>query len=80
VVTSRLRVGSVVTWSHRGGSATGKIVKLVTSGKLKIPDSSLVLTASADEPAALIRLIRNNELTKVMVGHKLSSLSPARQK
>jgi hypothetical protein len=39
-----------------------------------------VLTASTDEPAALIRLIKNNELTKVMVGHKLSTLSPARQK
>ncbi len=75
---SRLRVGSIVTWSHRGGSATGKIVKIVKSGKLKIPNSSLALTASADEPAALIRLIKNDELTKVMVGHKLSTLSPAR--
>ncbi len=74
---SRLRVGSIVTWSHRGGSATGKIVKIVKSGKLKIPNSSLALTASADEPAALIRLIKNDELTKVMVGHKLSTLSPA---
>ncbi len=75
---SRLRVGSIVTWSHRGGSATGKIVKIVKSGKLKIPNSSLALTASADEPAALIRLIKNDEPTKVMVGHKLSTLSPAR--
>lgn len=74
----RLRVGSIVTWSHRGGSATGKIVKIVRSGKLKIPNSSLALTASADEPAALLRLIKNDELTKVMVGHKLSTLSPAR--
>jgi hypothetical protein len=73
----RLRVGSIVTWSHRGGSATGKIVKIVKGGKLKIPNSSLALTASADEPAILIRLIKNDELTKVMVGHKLSTLSPA---
>jgi hypothetical protein len=80
MVTSRLKVGSIVTWSHRGGSATGKIVRIVTSGKLKIPNSSLALTASADEPAVLIRLIRKNELTKVLVGHKLSTLSPARQK
>jgi hypothetical protein len=74
----RLRVGSIVTWSHRGGSATGKIVKIVRSGKLKIPNSSLALTASADEPAVLLRLIKNDELTKVMVGHKLSTLSPVR--
>jgi hypothetical protein len=74
---SILRVGSLVTWSHRGGSATGKIVKIVRSGKLKIPKSTLTLTASAEEPAALIQLIKNGELTKTMVGHKLSTLSSA---
>lgn len=70
-------MGSLVTWSHRGGSATGKIVKIVRSGKLKIPKSTLALTASAEEPAALIQLIKNGELTKTMVGHKLSTLSSA---
>lgn len=70
-----LRVGSLVTWSHRGGSATGKIVKVVRTGKLKIPNSSLALLASAEEPAALIQLIKNGELTKIMVGHKLSVLT-----
>ena len=69
-----LRVGSVVTWSHRGGTATGKIVKVVRTGKLKIPNSSLALLASAEEPAALIHLIKNGELTKIMVGPKLSGL------
>jgi hypothetical protein len=72
-----LRVGSVVTWSHRGGTATGKIVKVVRTGKLKIPNSSLVLLASAEEPAALIQLIKNGELTTIMVGHKLSVLTSA---
>lgn len=75
---SILRVGSVVTWSHRGGSATGKIVKVVRTGKLKIPNSSLALIASANEPAALIQLIKNGELTKIMVGHKLSVLTSTR--
>ena len=70
-------MGSVVTWSHRGGTATGKIVKVVRTGKLKIPNSSLALLASAEEPAALIRLIKNGELTKIMVGHKLSVLTSA---
>lgn len=71
---SVLRAGSVVTWSHRGGSATGKIVKVVRTGKLAVPNSSLALIASAEEPAALIQLIKNGELTKIMVGHKLSAL------
>lgn len=70
-----LRVGSLVTWSHRGGSAQGKIIKIVRSGKLKIPNSSLQLSASADEPAALIQLIKDGKPTTIKVGHKLSSLS-----
>lgn len=75
---SILRAGSLVSWSHRGGSATGKIVKIVKTGKLKIPNSSLTLNASAAEPAVLIQLIKNGELTKIMVGHKLSTLSSAK--
>lgn len=70
-----LRVGSLVTWSHRGGSAQGKIIKIVRSGKLKIPNSSLQLSASADEPAALIQLIKDGKPTTTKVGHKLSSLN-----
>lgn len=72
-----LRAGSLVTWSHRGGSATGKIVKIARTGKLKIPGSSLALNASTEEPAVLIQLIKDGKLTKVMVGHKLSTLRRA---
>lgn len=72
---SILRAGSSVTWSHRGGRATGKIVKIVRTGKLKIPNSSLSIKASAEEPAALIQLIKDGELTKIMVGHKVSVLT-----
>lgn len=70
-----LRVGSLVTWSHRGGSANGKIVKIVRTGKLRIPNSSLELKASIEEPAALIQLIKDGKPTKTMVGHKLSTLT-----
>jgi len=74
-MAANLRVGSLVTWNHRGGSASGKIVKIVRTGKLKIPNSALELKASSAEPAALIQLIKEGKLTKVMVGHKLSTLS-----
>ncbi len=75
---SSFRVGSLVTWKHRGGSATGKIIKIAKSGKLKVPKSSLTLSPTADEPAALIRLIKDGELSTTIVGHKLSSLKAAR--
>lgn len=74
-MAANLRVGSLVTWNHRGGSASGKIVKIVRTGKLKIPNSTLELKASAEQPAALIQLIKDGKLTKVMVGHKLTTLS-----
>jgi len=69
-----LRIGSIVIWRHRGGRATGKIVKIVKKGKLKIPNSRFSLNAELDEPVALIRLIKDNELTSIFVGHRLSSL------
>lgn len=74
-----LRVGSLVTWKHRGGSASGKIVKIVKTGKLKVPKSSLTLNAAQDDPAVLLRLIKNEELTQIFVGHRLSSLKAKRK-
>jgi len=73
-----LRIGSIVTWHHRGGRATGKIVKIVKKGKLKIPKSRFSLKAELDNPVALIRLIKDDELTSISVGHRLSSLKRKR--
>lgn len=72
--TVSLRIGSLVTWKHRGGSASGKIVKIVKVGKLKVPKSSLTLNAIEGDPAVLLRLIKNEELTQIFVGHRLSSI------
>lgn len=74
-----LRTGSLVTWKHRGGSATGKIVKIVKTGKLKVPKSSLTLNAVEGDPAVLLRLIKNAETTQIFVGHRLSSLKAKRK-
>jgi len=74
VVRQSLRRGSIVTWQHRGGRATGKIIKIIKKGKLKIPNSSVTLQAGQDQPVALIKLIKNNEITNTFVGHRVSSL------
>ena len=73
------RVGSLVTWNHRGGSASGKIIKISIGGNLKVPKSSLTLKTSPQDPAALIRLIKAGELTITVVGHKLSTLKSGRK-
>ena len=75
---SILRVGSLVTWNHRGGSASGKIIKIARGSNLKVPKSSLTLKSSVQDPAALIRLIKAGELTTTVVGHKLSALKSVR--
>jgi len=73
-----LRIGSIVIWRHRGGRATGKIIKIVKKGRLTIPNSRFSLNADLDEPVALIRLIKDDELTSILVGHRLSSLKRKR--
>jgi len=73
-----LRIGSIVIWRHRGGRATGKIIKIIKKGKLKIPNSRFSFNASLDEPVALIRLIKDDELTSILVGHRLNSLKRKR--
>lgn len=64
----------MVYWSFSGGKATGKIIKIVSAAKVKIPNSTITLKGSPEEPIALIRVYKNGEETKVIVGHKLSTL------
>lgn len=70
----RPRVGSMVCWSFSSGNATGKILKIVATGKVTIPNSSVTMTGTAREPVALIRVYKNGVASKEIVGHKLSTL------
>ena len=74
MVRQSLRRGSIVTWHHRGGRATGKIIKIIKKGKLKIPNSTVTLQAEYDRPIALLRLIKNDQVTNIFVGHRISAL------
>lgn len=71
-------VGSWVSWDSSGGRARGRIERLQTSGRLRVPDSSFSLDASEDDPAALIRLWREGpegwRPTEQRVGHRVSTL------
>jgi hypothetical protein len=69
------RVGSHVTWNSSGGSAFGKITRIVRSGKVDVPGSSFTLTATESEPVALIALHdKDHKPTGQIVGHKLSTV------
>ena len=71
--------GDFVSWSSGEGRGKGKVLKIVKSSKLKVPDSSFEIEGTEDNPAALIRVYKKKaegwEPSDVQVGHKLSSLT-----
>ena len=69
-----LRVGSMVSWNSSGGRAQGKITRILRSGSYTPPGTDVTITATEEEPAAVIRLYRDGEPTDTMVGHKLKTL------
>jgi hypothetical protein len=70
-----LSVGDFVSWNSSGGRARGKITRITSSSTLNIPDSSVSVEGTEDDPAALIRVYRDGEPTETIVGHKFSTLT-----
>lgn len=71
----KAKVGDMVSWNSSGGRATGKITRTIASGTLDVPGTSFSINATADNPAALIRIYRDGKPTDTIVGHKTSTLS-----
>jgi hypothetical protein len=69
--------GDMVSWNSSGGTARGKIVRIVREGKINVPDSSFSIEGTEDDPAALIQLYRDGKPTDTKVGHKVSTLKKA---
>ena len=74
-----IKRGDSVSWNSSGGTARGKVTKIITSGSEPIPDSSFTITGTPEDPGALIRVYRPNsdgkyEATDTIVGHKVSTL------
>ena len=71
--------GDFVSWNSSGGRARGRIEHIMTEGILGVPDSDFSITASEDDPAALIRIYEQVEggwqETETLVGHKFSTLT-----
>jgi hypothetical protein len=67
-------VGSMVSWNSSGGTATGKIVRIIRNGKYNVPNSDFSVTGTPEDPAAVIRVYRDGKPTDTLVGHKLKTL------
>lgn len=74
-----VKTGDFVVWNSSGGRARGKITRILRRGTLRVPDSSFTITATPEDPAALIRVYREQDgqwaPTDTLVGHKLSTLT-----
>jgi hypothetical protein len=71
--------GDSVSWSSSGGTARGKVTRIITSGEADIPGSSFKITGTKEDPGALIRVYRPSDSgkykpTDTIVGHKVKTL------
>ena len=72
--------GDSVSWNSSGGTARGKVTRIITSGEADIPGSSFKITGTKEDPGALIRVYRPSDSgkytpTDTIVGHKVSILT-----
>jgi HK97 family phage prohead protease len=76
---NELQVGDYVSWNSSGGRARGEIIRIERSGNLIVPETDFSISASEDDPAALIRIYQKVEggweSTETIVGHKFSTLT-----
>jgi len=74
-----LKRGDSVSWNSSGGTARGKITKIITNSSESVPNSSFTITGTPDDPAALIQVYSKTtdgyQPTDTVVGHKLSTLT-----
>jgi hypothetical protein len=69
-----VRVGQMVSWNSSGGTAKGKVVRVVRNGSINVPNSDFTITGTPDNPAALIRIYRDGKPTETLVGHRVETL------
>lgn len=72
-----VRVGQMVSWNSSGGTARGKVKRVITSGSYKVPGTDVTVTGTPEDPAAVITLYRDGEATDTIVAHKVKTLRGA---
>jgi HK97 family phage prohead protease len=75
---SRENVGDFVEWDSSGGTAKGRIERILEEGTLNIPGTDFTIEAEEDDAAVLIRVYEEfrdgYRPTDTLVGHKMSEL------
>ena len=69
-----VRVGQMVSWGSSGGTARGKVKRIIRDGSYNVPDSDFTISGTPDNPAVVIEVYRDGEPTGRMVGHRMDTL------
>ena len=69
-----VRVGQMVSWNSSGGTAKGKVKRIITSGSYNVPGTEITISGTKEDPAAVITLYRDAEATDTIVAHKVKTL------
>jgi len=74
-----IKRGDSVSWNSSGGTARGKVTRIITSGEADIPGSSFKITGTKEDPGALIRVYQRDgdgyKPSDTIVGHKVKTLT-----
>lgn len=73
-----VRVGQMVSWGSSGGTARGKVKRVVRNGSYNVPDSDFTISGTPDNPAVVIEVYRDDKPTGRMVGHRMDTLRAAK--
>ena len=75
---SNYSTGDFVQWSSSGGTARGKVTRVITNGKIKVPNSSVTITGTPENPAVVVTVYEKDgnswKPSKTTVGHRMSTL------
>jgi hypothetical protein len=69
-----VRVGQMVSWNSSGGTARGKVRRIINSGSYKVPGTDVTINGTPENPAVVITLYRDGKPTDTTVAHRRSSL------
>lgn len=69
-----VRVGDMVSWNSSGGTARGKVRRIITSGSYKVPGTEVTVNGSEEDPAVVITLYNGDQATDTVVAHRRSTL------
>lgn len=69
-----VRIGQMVSWNSSGGTARGKVRRIIRSGSYNVPGTDITINGTEENPAVVITLYRDGDATDTTVAHRMSSL------